>query len=138
MTFSFRKDGNVVSERALINFLIKTPKYASAAATGIAAGMISTGIGVFAGLSIVATTAIIEKILSDKKTDDEIRITPQKLEKYIFASIQEYEEKIAKCKKQIIALKKEELENEQRVNELNESLQKIRLLSDSATEDTTH
>lgn len=125
-----RKDGNVVSERSLNEFLKKTPKYATVAASSLATGLTASGFGALAGLSIMATTAIVSKFISDKKPSGEVSITPEKMEKYLSTSIQECEDSIIERRKKIEALEKEILEQEQQVEDLRKSLVRIKSVSE--------
>ena len=121
-----RKDGNVVSEQALTEFLRKTPKYASSATAALAGSLAASGIGALAGLSIITTTAIIGKVLSEKKSTDEIRVTPGSMQKYVMATIRDHEKHLAEKKKELLALEHEIKSEEDQIEELRISLERIK------------
>lgn len=121
-----RKDGNVVSEQALTEFLRKTPKYASSATAALAGSLAASGIGALAGLSIITTTAIIGKVLSEKKSTDEIRVTPGSMQKYVMATIKDHEKHLAEKKKELLALEHEIESEEKQIEELKTSLVRIK------------
>lgn len=121
-----RKDGNVISESALSEFLIKTPKYATTAATSLARSFSSAGLGAIAGLSVIATTAIISLVLADKKPSEGIQITPSGLEKYIIASISDHENSLTEKQRKLVSLENEIANEQKQIEELRISLKRIR------------
>lgn len=127
-----RKDGNVVCEQALAEFLRKTPKYASSATAALAESLAASGIGALAGLSILATTAIIGKVLSEKTQTDEIMISPDSMQKYVGATIKDHEKQLAEKKKELLALEYEIENEEKQIEELKASLVRIKSFSNEA------
>ena len=125
-----RKDGNVISESALSEFLRKTPKYAATAAASLASSITSAGLGAIVGLSAIATTTIIGMILADKKTTEEIRITPSGFEKYIIASIRDREKNLAEMQNKLVSLQNEIAKEQKQIVELQASLNRIRSFSE--------
>ena len=125
-----RKDGNVISESALSEFLRKTPKYATTAATSLASSFTSADLGAIAGLSVFATTAIIGMILADKKPTEDIRISPSSFEKYIMASIRDHENTLTEKKSKLASLQQEIANEQKQIDELRTSLERIILFSE--------
>ena len=83
-------------------------------------------LGAIAGLSAIATTAIIGRILADKKPSEEIWITPSGFEKYILASIRDHENNLSKKQKELACLQKEIANEQKQIEELRVSLKRIR------------
>jgi len=117
-----RKDGNVVSEAALKEFLQKTPKYATIAASSLSSGF-SSIVGVVAGASILAASAIVSKYITSDKED---QITPDNLEKYVQLSIKECQETIRKRNNEIDILTKQIREEQEQINDLQKVLENIK------------
>lgn len=120
---SSRKDGNMIGEKALNDFLQNNPKYASVAAGGIAA----IGLLGMVGISVKSSTAIVSKIITDKKLTDNALIDPQELKRYIKSTIEESKNSIKDKESQISNIQGEIEAENQRVCLLSRLLEKLNL-----------
>ena len=115
---SSKKEGNVVSAGAFGAFLESTPKYASKASENIARNeMMNPSVltlSFIAGLSVGAVSAILAKMLLDKRNDKEApAVSFENLLRYIKECISDCEKSIEQKKEDISRLT-ESLNNDQR------------------------
>ena len=122
-----RKDGNVIGEKALNDFLLNNPKYASMAAGGIAA----IGLLGVVGLSVISSTAIVNKLITDKKLTENALVDPKELERYIQSTVEDCKKTIKEKEEQISSIQSEIEAENQRISELQSALNKIEVLSGS-------
>lgn len=128
-----RKDGNVISSQDLSKFLEKTPKYAGIVASGLATSVVSAGIG----LSLITATAVLERLILDKKGEEKLKISSEKIAEYIMNCITESENSVMQKKKHIQKLQKEIGTEEQQINEYKQALKKINIIADTINASTT-
>lgn len=127
-----RKEGNVISELSLAEFLRNTPKYASSAKAALAGSLAASGIGALTGLSVIAITAIMGMVLSEKTSSDEINVSPNNLQKYVMATIKDHEKQLVEKKKELLSLKHEIESEEKQIEELSASLIRLKSFSHEA------
>ncbi len=120
-----RKDGNVVTEQSLNDFLKSSPKYQSIALTaGIASGLL----GGISGGVVTATfiaTLLARMSLKEMEEINNSQIPISEVEKFIAESIDKSEKIIVKKKKEIKDIEQEIIDEEKRVIELKKFLDEI-------------
>ncbi len=132
-----KKEGNSISESALGDFLNSSPKYASIAEQNIAKSSVisplATTIGLIAGLSIGAVSAIMIKMLLDKKSSSSDSIVSQdSLSRYLKECIKDSQEVLEKKKGELETLTREIEDEERQIINYNALLE--RLVSQSITD----
>ncbi len=116
-----KKEGNAISENALSDFLNSSPKYALIAEQNIAKSSavkpLATTISLIAGLSIGAVSAIMIKMLLDKKSSESDSIVSyDSLAKYLRECIKDSQASLEKKKVEFETLAKAIEEEQTKIN----------------------
>ena len=125
-----KKEGNTISENALGEFLSSSPKYSSIAEQNIAQSPmihpLATTIGLISGLSIGAVSAIMIKMLLDKKSSSSESIVSQEsLCKYLKECIKDSQSVLEKKKGELETLTREIEEEETQIKNYNALLERL-------------
>lgn len=121
-----RKDGNVVTEQSLKDFLESSPKYKSIVAMTLGIASLSYGLlGV--GVAVTATATFIAALLAKNSSKDmaeinNLEIPNSDIERVVTESINEFEKSITKKKEEVERIKQEITEEEEGVKKLKEIL----------------
>ncbi len=125
-----KKEGNAISENALGDFLNSSPKYAMIAEQNIAKSSavspLATTISLIAGLSMGAVSAILIKMLLDKKSSSQDSIVSQdSLAKYLRECIKDSQAVLDKKKAELEKLTKEIEEEETQIKKYQAMLEQM-------------
>lgn len=134
-----RKDGNVVTEQSLKDFLESSPKYKSIVAMTLGIASLSYGLlGV--GGAVTATATFIAALLAKNSSKDmaeinNLEIPNSDIERVVTESINEFEKSITEKKEEVERIKQEIIKEEEKVRNLKEFLHEVHSNSTQTEDD---
>ena len=103
-----RKNGNIVTEKELNNFIKATPKYFSKLSTGVGLAAISPVIGIGALAGGIVASALLGYF--DEKNSTDVRVRPEDFKAYLKKNIKKLNSTISQ-KQELIQQTQNEINN---------------------------